>query len=69
MRITDKHFRYWDSIVYLDGTPIVDFAWADDQTGEVMVIAEARDERGFHRRELRKGKVLEIVLDAGSSRF
>lgn len=71
VRITQGSAEYDNSIVLLDGTKIVDYAWADDERGEVMVItAGPRDERGFRKRkqELRQGKV-EIILNAGSSRF
>jgi hypothetical protein len=71
VRITQGSDEYDNSIVLLDGTKIVDYAWADDERGEVMVItAGSRDERGFRKRkqELRQGKV-EIILSAGSSRF
>ena len=71
MRITRGSGDYDNSIVLLDGTTIVDYAWADDETGEVMVITTGpRDERGSrkHKQELRQGKV-EIILSAGSSRF
>ena len=63
MRITERSAGYDNSVVYLDGRKIVNYVWADDQTCEVMEIT------GRHKQELRKGKVLQIVLNAGSSRF
>lgn len=63
MRITEHSAGYDNSVVYLDGRKIVDYVWADDQTCEVLEIT------GSHKQELRKGKKLEIVLNAGSSRF
>jgi hypothetical protein len=62
MHITERSSGYDDCIVYLDGTPIKDFKWANDETGEVMVVSRN------HTRELRRGNV-KIVLNAGSSRF
>jgi hypothetical protein len=69
--VKQRSAEYDNGIVLLDGTKIVDYAWADDERGQVMVItAGPRDERGFRerKRELRQGKV-EIILNAGSSRF
>jgi len=63
VRITQRSAGYDNSVVYLDGRKIVNYVWADDQTCEVMEIT------GRHKQELRKGKDLQIVLDAGSSRF
>jgi hypothetical protein len=63
VRITRRSAEYDNSIVYLDGRKIVDYVWADDQTGEGMEIT------GKQKLELRKGKQVQIVLNAGSSRF
>jgi hypothetical protein len=63
VRITQHSAGYDNSVVYLDGRKIVDYVWADDQTCEVLEIT------GSQKQELRKGKKLEIVLNAGSSRF
>ena len=63
VRITQRSAEYDNSIVYLDGRKIVDYVWADDETGQVMEIT------GKHKQELRKGKKVQIVLNAGSSRF
>ena len=63
MRITQDSAGYDNSVVYLDGRKIVDYVWADELTGEVMEIT------GKGKQEPRKGKKLEIVLNAGSSRF
>ena len=62
MRITQRSGNYDNSIVLLDGRKIVDYEWANEETGEVMEITARK------KRELRRGKV-EIVLNAGSSRF
>ena len=62
MRITQRSAGYYDSIVYLDGRRIVDYVWADEERRQVMEIT------GKNKQELRTGKV-EIVLNAGSSRF
>jgi hypothetical protein len=63
VRITQHSAGYDDSVVYLDGRKIVNYVWADELTGEVMEIT------GKGKQELRKGKQLTIVLNAGSSRF
>jgi hypothetical protein len=72
MHITNKSREYYDSIVYLNGTKIVDYEWANDERGEVMVIipSSTRDKHGSRKqkKELRKGTV-KIVTNAGSSRY
>ena len=63
MRITQRSSNYDNSIVLLDGRKIVDYEWANEETGEVMEITAHK------KRELRRGNVVKIVLDEGSSRF
>jgi hypothetical protein len=62
MRITQRSSGYDNSIVLLDGRKIVDYERANEETGEVMEITARK------KPELRRGNV-EIVMDAGSSRF
>jgi hypothetical protein len=62
MHITKNSRGYDDCIVYRNGDPIENFEWANEETGEVMVLTRN------NKPEVLRGEI-KIVLNAGSSRF
>ncbi len=60
LRLTNGSPYYYSAIVTVDGVTIVDFLWADEETGEVMSVTYGpRDQRGYRDeyRTLIKGSV------------
>ena len=64
MRITQRSSNYDNSIVLLDGRKIVDYEWANEETGGVQGGDDWPE-----KAELRRGNVVKIVLDAVPAGF